>query len=77
MGRHVVHAHQLKKKNYDDAPFTYDLKSLQQLQWIRIVEIPKRMISDPHGTLSNWTVSGSDLCSWSGVTCVEGEVHIL
>nr|VDC83012.1 unnamed protein product [Brassica rapa] len=30
------------------------------------------MISDPHGTLSNWTVSGSDLCSWSGVTCVEG-----
>ena len=36
-----------------------------------------RMNSDPHGTLSNWNVSGSDLCSWSRVTCVEGEVHIL
>ncbi|KAH0870869.1 hypothetical protein HID58_077891 [Brassica napus] len=31
-----------------------------------------RMNSDPHGTLSNWNVSGSDLCSWSRVTCVEG-----
>lgn len=33
-------------------------------------------VSDPHGTLANWNIN-SDLCSWSGVTCVDGNVQIL
>ncbi|KAL0687672.1 hypothetical protein Bca4012_087349 [Brassica carinata] len=45
-------------------------------QGYALLKFRERVNSDPHGTLANWNVS-SDLCSWSGVTCVDGNVQIL
>uniref|UniRef100_A0A1J3CFJ5 non-specific serine/threonine protein kinase n=1 Tax=Noccaea caerulescens TaxID=107243 RepID=A0A1J3CFJ5_NOCCA len=47
-------------------------------QGFALLKFRERVKSDPHGTLANWNVSGNDdLCSWSGVTCVDGKVQIL
>ncbi|WZZ75614.1 hypothetical protein YC2023_086984 [Brassica napus] len=54
-----------------EAPLSFSINT--QVYGFALLKFRVRMNSDPHGTLSNWNVSGSDLCSWSRVTCVEGE----
>ena len=54
------------------APLSFSINS----QGYALLKFRERVNSDPHGTLANWNVS-SDLCSWSGVTCVDGNVQIL
>ncbi|CAN1166214.1 Protein MALE DISCOVERER 1 [Linum perenne] len=36
-----------------------------------------RVRSDPYGVLANWNLDDNDPCSWYGVHCVAGKVHIL
>ncbi|CAH8345428.1 unnamed protein product [Eruca vesicaria subsp. sativa] len=55
------------------APLSFSINS----QGYALLKFRARVNSDPHGTLANWNVSGNDLCSWSGVTCVDGNVQIL
>ncbi|KAL1224788.1 Protein MALE DISCOVERER 2 [Cardamine amara subsp. amara] len=55
------------------APLSLSLNS----QGFALLKFRARLNSDPYGTLENWNVSGNDLCSWSGVTCVDGKVQIL
>ncbi|XP_010529201.1 PREDICTED: protein MALE DISCOVERER 2 [Tarenaya hassleriana] len=42
-----------------------------------LLKFRARVDSDPHGTLANWDSGFDKLCSWSGVTCVDGKVQIL
>ncbi|ESQ55527.1 hypothetical protein EUTSA_v10024616mg [Eutrema salsugineum] len=55
------------------APLSLSINS----QGFTLLKFRERVDSDPHGTLANWNVSGNDLCSWSGVTCVDGKLQIL
>ncbi|CAN6913629.1 unnamed protein product, partial [Brassica oleracea] len=60
-----------------EAPLSFSINTQVHGFWFfnlgfALLKFRVRMNSDPHGTLSNWNVSGSDLCSWSRVTCVEG-----
>lgn len=36
-----------------------------------------RVDSDPFGALEDWNFNDGDPCQWTGVGCVDGEVHDL
>ncbi|TXG47592.1 hypothetical protein EZV62_026886 [Acer yangbiense] len=59
--------------------FTLQLQGSFSLNYegLALLEFRARVVSDPQGAFTNWNKNDTSPCSWSGVHCHDGKVHML
>ncbi|KAK4857850.1 hypothetical protein QYF36_007193 [Acer negundo] len=59
--------------------FTLHLQGSFSLNYegLALLEFRARVVSDPQGAFANWNKNDTGPCSWSGIHCHDGKVHML